>query len=53
MSEFKVIEKGVHYVLAKPVSLAIYWLWIFGRWVIRRVRCGLAWLGQRMEKAAK
>jgi hypothetical protein len=51
MSEYKAIENGVHFVVGKPVSLGIYWLWLFGRWVIRRVRWSLALLGQRLEKA--
>jgi hypothetical protein len=53
MSEYKVIENGVHLVVGKPVSLGIYWLWVFGRWVVRKVRRGLALLGQRLEKAGK
>jgi hypothetical protein len=53
MTDFQKIEKCVHWTVAKPLSLAVYGLWLAGRCLATGARSTFTWLRRGAGKVVR
>jgi hypothetical protein len=47
MTQYEKVEKYVCWTVAKPLSLAVYGLWLGGKYLAAAARRGCHWAGRR------